>query len=287
MGKATFNKANNFILKAAQKIHNLNLQGINYTGLTTGFKAFDKLTSGLQNGDYIILAARPSMGKTAFALNLLLKMAKLHHKPVALFSLEMPVEQIANRLLAIEGQINLSHLKAPSFLTTGEKERMHLAAEELAKLPVYINDATSLTAVKILANARKLHAESGGLACIVIDYLTLIQGSGRRDNRVLEVSDISAVLKGLARELNIPVIVLSQLSRKVESRENKKPMLSDIRDSGAVEQDADVVAFLYREDYHKQEGGSPLVDVHIAKHRNGPVGEFHLAFDKKTGKFSQ
>ena len=270
-----------------------------HTGLETGFKKLDDITSGFQNSDYIILAARPSMGKTAFALNLFKDMATRSGKPIGLFSLEMPTEQIVNRMISSISQVPLQDIKSPKTLSADQINRINLAEEELKGLPLYINEDAGITIGKLVSEARKLHADlNGELSCIIVDYLTLIRTSRVYQSFVQEVGEISSQLKKLARELNIPVIVLSQLSRSVEKRESKIPIMSDLRDSGSIEQDADMVIFLYSDDYYKKNNtngqeqmqGDDSVsetDIIIAKHRNGPTSRFRLIFYKKVGIFKQ
>ena len=291
VSKQDFVNSHDFMEEAMDRMQKAISSENKYTGFQTGYEQLDEMTSGFQKGEYIIVAARPSMGKTAFALNLLMQIAKKNKKPVALFSLEMPTFQITNRLLAIQSFVEQYKIKSPKRLQDSEKEKLYLAADEISNLEIYINDATPLTTNQIVANARKLFSDTKQeLSCIVIDYLTFINSNNRRDNRAVEVGDISAGLKSLARELNIPIIVLSQLSRNVEKRESKKPLLSDLRDSGAIEQDADLVMFLYRESYYDKEQDkskpSPTTII-VGKNRNGPIGEFDLIFDPKTGNFTQ
>lgn len=286
-----FKTSKDFISETMEKINKSIISTNEYTGIQTGYKGLDDMTSGFQKGEYIIIASRPSMGKTALALNLMVQMASVNKKPVAFFSLEMPSFQISNRLLALKSCVEQYKIKSPKKLSSVEKEKIFLAADEISSLQIYLNDTTPLTTNQIVANARKLYSETKQeLSCIFIDYLTFIHGNRKRDNRVIEVGDISASLKALARELEIPIVVLSQLSRGVEKRESKKPILSDLRDSGAIEQDADIVMFLYRENYYNKEANkteaSPT-SIIIGKNRNGAIGEFTLIFDPKTGIFTE
>jgi replicative DNA helicase len=260
------------------------------TGLATGFIDFDTLTAGLHPSDFIILAARPSMGKTALALNIVANVAIRGAKPgekpksVAMFSLEMSQEQLVQRMLCSEARIDAQNLRLGRL---GQEDWGNLwkAADSLSKAKIFINDKPGITALEMRSKARRLQAQEG-LDLIVVDYLQFMQGSSKKsnqDNRQQEVSDISRNLKALARELDVPVIALSQLSRGVESRTSKRPMLSDLRESGSLEQDADIVAFLYREDYYKQEGEEPtnVTELIVAKHRNGPIGNIPLFFENK------
>ena len=257
------------------------------TGLPSGFKDLDKLTSGLQPSDLILVAARPSMGKTAFTLNIAQHVAVHENKSVAFFSLEMSKEQLVQRMLCSEGGIDSQRLRVGE-LEENDWEKLINAADRLSRAPIYIDDTAGITVMELRSKARRLKAEHD-LQLIVIDYLQLMQGrsSKNSDNRQQEISEISRSLKALARELNVPVIALSQLSRSVESRQVKKPMLSDLRESGSIEQDADIVMFLYREDYYDPETEHKnITDVIIAKHRNGPVDTVQLFFHKQFTKFA-
>lgn len=263
-------------------------------GIPTDIYDFDNMTSGLQKGDFIILAARPSMGKTALALNIAANVALKGHKriggnplKVAIFSLEMSKEQLVNRMLCAEASIDSQRLRIGE-LNADEWDRIWSFGNLLSQARIFIDDTGGLSCLEIRSRARRLQATEG-LDLIVIDYLQLMRGSGRRaseDNRQAEVSEISRSLKALARELNIPIIALSQLSRAVESRTSKRPMLSDLRESGSLEQDADIVCFLYREDYYNPETEHKhITELIIAKHRNGATGTINLFFDDKYTKF--
>lgn len=263
------------------------------SGTPTGFASLDWLTSGLQPGDLILLAARPSMGKTAFALNLAANVAAGGRRlPVLLFSLEMSKEQLVDRLLSMESGVEAAKFRRGN-LTDGDWGDIVDAAERLYDAPLHLDDAAGSTVAAVRAKARKLQrrlaAEGRALALVVIDYLQLMQGrrKSRDDNRQQEISDISRSLKALARELNVPVVALSQLSRAVEQRMNKRPMLSDLRESGSLEQDADLVMFLYREDYYKQEDGDGIspTELILGKHRNGATGTVRLNFRKAASRF--
>ena len=256
------------------------------TGLPTGFTELDHLTAGLQKSDLILVAARPSMGKTAFTLNIAAHVVLRAKAPVAFFSLEMSKEQLVQRLLCSEGRIDSQRLRVGEL---EEKEWGDLVdtANRLSAAPLYIDDTPGITVMELRSKARRLKAEHG-LSLIIIDYLQLMQGRTNKsgDNRQQEISEISRSLKALARELNVPVIALSQLSRSVESRQIKRPMLSDLRESGSLEQDADIVMFLYREDYYDPETENKnITEVIIAKHRNGPVDTVELTFLKQFTKF--
>ena len=262
----------------------------NISGIRTKFRDLDKITSGLQKGDLIILAARPAMGKTAFALNIAHNVAYQAEEPVAIFSLEMPASQLVQRIICSMGGIEGSTMRTGEILRTNAN-KYYAAAERVSKCNLYIDDTPGVKINEIVAKCRKLKQEHG-LRLIVIDYLQLITGSSNnRESRQQEVSDISRQLKMLARELDVPVIALSQLSRSVEQRPNKRPMMSDLRESGAIEQDADIVTFIYREGYYKasegkEEEDNGLTEIIIAKHRNGATGEVNLAFEKNFSRFS-
>ncbi|MDQ0233165.1 replicative DNA helicase [Metabacillus malikii] len=254
------------------------------TGIPTGFTELDKMTAGFQRNDLIIVAARPSVGKTAFALNIAQNVATKTDENVAIFSLEMGADQLVMRMLCAEGNIDAQRLRTGS-LTPEDWGKLTMAMGSLSNSGIYIDDTPGIRVSEIRAKCRRLKQESG-LGMVLIDYLQLIQGSGRSDNRQQEVSEISRTLKELARELKVPVIALSQLSRGVEQRQDKRPMMSDIRESGSIEQDADIVAFLYRDDYYDKESENKnIIEIIIAKQRNGPVGTVSLAFVKEYNKF--
>lgn len=255
------------------------------SGLSSGYRDFDKLTTGLHPSDLIVLAARPSMGKTAFALNIAENVALLEKAKVAIFSLEMSSEQLVTRMLCSHAKVGGQKVRT-GFLNDHDYQSLAYSAEEFIKnANVFIDDAPGLTLLELRSKARRLSANHG-LDLIIIDYLQLISGSGgKSDNRQQEISEISRSLKALARELEVPIIVLSQLNRDVESREGNKPRLSDLRESGAIEQDADMVIMLMRRDYYNPDDQPGTADVNIAKHRNGPVGEFKLAFNKEIARF--
>lgn len=255
------------------------------TGISSGFKHFDEMTSGFHPSDLVILAARPSMGKTAFALNLALNAAMKADKGVLVFSLEMSSSQLLQRLLAIEAGIGLQKIRN-GFLGEDDWGKLGIASGKLANAEINIADVPNVNVLEIRSIARRLKA-AGKLDMILIDYLQLIKGtSGKSDNRQQEISDISRSLKGIARELDIPIIALSQLSRAPEQRADRRPMLSDLRESGAIEQDADMVVFLYRDDYYNDESKQKgITEVIIGKQRNGPVGTVNLKFFHEITKF--
>lgn len=254
-------------------------------GIPTGFADLDKITGGLQKSDLIIVAARPSVGKSALGLSLAFNAAVRHQLTAGLFVLEMSGEQIVQRLLSMETGID-SHRLRMGFIDDSEWNSVVRAFGRLSEAPIYVDDTASATMMDIRSKARRLHAEHG-VDMIIVDYLQLMHSGRRTDNRVQEISEISRGLKGLARELNIPVVALAQLSRAVESRQSHVPMLSDLRESGSIEQDADVVMFIYREDvYDPDTERKGIADIIIAKHRNGPVGTVHLRFFDRTARFA-
>ncbi|TDT71484.1 replicative DNA helicase [Hypnocyclicus thermotrophus] len=255
------------------------------TGISSNFKEFDQMTSGFHPSDLVIIAARPSMGKTAFVLNLALNAALNENKSVLIFSLEMSNSQIFQRLLAIESKIPLNKIRN-GFISEDEWGHIALATGKLANTDIQIADVPNVTVLEIRAMARRLKA-AGKLDMILIDYLQLIKGSGRTESRQQEISDISRSLKGIARELDVPVIALSQLSRAPEQRADRRPMLSDLRDSGAIEQDADMVVFLYRDEYYNEDSEDKgLAEIIIGKQRNGPVGTITLKYFNEITKFA-
>ncbi|HEP1736600.1 TPA: replicative DNA helicase [Streptococcus pyogenes] len=267
-------------------------QTSNVIGLPTGFRDLDKITTGLHPDQLVILAARPAVGKTAFVLNIAQNVGTKQKKTVAIFSLEMGAESLVDRMLAAEGMVD-SHSLRTGQLTDQDWNNVTIAQGALAEAPIYIDDTPGIKITEIRARSRKLSQEvDGGLGLIVIDYLQLITGT-KPENRQQEVSDISRQLKILAKELKVPVIALSQLSRGVEQRQDKRPVLSDIRESGSIEQDADIVAFLYRDDYYRKEGDDAeeavednTIEVILEKNRAGARGTVKLMFQKEYNKFS-
>jgi replicative DNA helicase len=255
-------------------------------GVPTGFSLIDNLLGGLQRSDLIIVAGRPGMGKTGLMLNVALTAARRHRKRVALFSLEMSDEQLVGRLVAAETGIDSQRLRRGA-LTEGEWLLFAEATGRLAETMIFIDDTPSITPLQLRTKCRRLYAEYG-LDLIVLDYLQLMSSDFRNDNRVQEISYISRQLKGLARELNIPVLAAAQLSRAVEQRQSKRPMLSDLRESGSIEQDADVVMFIYRDDYYSEATEKPnIAEINIAKHRNGPTDTVELFFRKELAQFRE
>lgn len=277
------------ILEAAfNRIDELHREGDKFRGIPTGFVDLDNILAGLQKSDLVILAARPSVGKTSFALDLARHAAVREKVPVGMFSLEMSSDQLVDRMLAAEARVDLWRLRTGRLKSEGENndfQRIGEAMGVLSEAPVFIDDTASANIMEMRTMARRLQAEHK-LGLIIIDYLQLMEGRGKGDNRVQEISEISRGLKNLARELNIPIIALSQLSRAVEARSPQIPKLSDLRESGSIEQDADVVLFLYREDREKPDTPNKgIVKVIIAKHRNGPVGEVNCFFEEASASF--
>ncbi len=256
------------------------------TGVPTGFYDLDRMTSGFQAGDMVVLAARPSMGKTAFAVNIAEHVALNEGLPVAIFSMEMGASQLAVRIVGSIGRIDQGHLRTGK-LTDEEWPRLTEAIEKLRNISLHIDETPGLTTTELRANARRLARQCGKLGLIVVDYLQLMSGSSSSgENRATELSEISRGLKMLAKELQCPVIALSQLNRSVETRTDKRPMMSDLRESGAIEQDADVIMFIYRDDYYNKDSKEPgVAEVIIGKQRNGPTGTIKLAFLKHLTRF--
>ena len=260
-------------------------EGTGITGLPTGFREFDEMTSGLQRTDLIIVGGRPSMGKTALCLNIAQNAALRSNAIVAVFSLEMSKEQLVTRMLAAEARINAHRFRTGHFMSA-EWERLAGAVTTLSGARIFIDDTPAISALEVRAKSRRLAAEQKGLDLIVVDYLQLMGSTRRTESRQLEVSQISRELKSLAKELDVPVLALSQLSRAPEARKPPKPLMSDLRESGSIEQDADVVAFIYREDaYNETEENKGLAELIVAKQRNGPVGNVKLAFLKEYTRF--
>jgi len=283
--KQHFEPVKDILVRSFERIDELHKNRGQTRGVPTGFRDIDNMLSGLQQSDLIIIAARPSMGKTSFALNMAHHAAIKHNIPVGFFSLEQSKDQLIDRLVAGEASVDSWKLRTGN-LGNEDFEKLNHAMGMLADAPFYIDDTPNMTVMGVRTKARRLQAEHG-LGLILIDYLQLMQGRASNDgNRVQEISDISRGLKGIARELNIPVIALSQLSRAVEQRPGHIPQLSDLRESGSLEQDADVVMFLFREDYYDQETENKnIVQIMIRKHRNGPIGTVDLFFIPEQTKF--
>lgn len=284
-----FRSIQEVISKAQANLEKLSVSNGEITGLITGFDEIDNLTNGLHESELIIIAARPAMGKTAFALNLATNVSLKNDKTVAIFNMEMPAEQLANRMFAAEGQIEGYKLTSGNLLKN-DWNKLDEAISRLSDSKIYIDDTPGMTISEIKAKCRRLDSSEGDLGLVVIDYLQLISGSAKyAGNRQQEIAEISRSLKTLAMELKIPIVALAQLSRSVESREDKRPLLSDLRESGSIEQDADIVAFLYRDDYYTKkvdyEDGSSKSEFIVAKHRNGATKTIPLLFRKNISKF--
>jgi replicative DNA helicase len=280
-----FHNIKDVLVRTYDNIETLHQRTGDVTGIPTGFAELDRMTAGFQRNDLIIVGARPSVGKTAFALNIAQNVAVKSKENVAIFSLEMGAEQLVMRMLCAEGNIDAQRLRTGT-LTDEDWGKLTMAMGSLSDAGIFIDDTPGVRISDLQAKCRRLKQEHG-LGMILIDYLQLILGSGRSgENRQQEVSEISRSLKQLARELQVPVIALSQLSRGVEQRQDKRPMMSDIRESGSIEQDADIVAFLYRDDYYDKESENKnIIEIIIAKQRNGPTGTVSLAFVKEYNKF--
>lgn len=291
--RSGFIRISDVVNESLKNIELLSQQSGDVTGIPTGYIALDKMTAGLQPEELIILAARPAVGKTAFALNIAQNVATKADQVVAIFSLEMGAESLVNRMLCAEGNIDAGNLRTGQ-MSEDEWSNLIMAMATLGQSRIFIDDTPGIRIAEIRAKARRLKQEQGEIGLIVIDYLQLIEGNNR-ESRQQEVSEISRQLKKLAKELKVPVIALSQLSRGVEQRQDKRPVLSDIRESGSIEQDADIVAFLYRDDYYEREGSEEndepefennIVEVIIEKNRSGARGTVKLLFKKEFNKFS-
>jgi replicative DNA helicase len=284
-----FMPVKNALEEAFERIDKLHKGEGAMRGVATGFPDLDNYLSGLQNSDLTILAARPSLGKTALALDIVRHVGIKIGLPVGIFSLEMSKDDVVDRLLAAEAGIDLWKLRTGKLSSEGvdnDFTRIQEAMAALAQAPIYIDDAPSPTVIQMRTMARRLQTEHEQLGLIVVDYLQLIQSRSNSENMVQQITEISRSLKGLAREVNVPVLALSQLSRAVESRPDQVPRLADLRDSGSIEQDADVVLFIYREDKVKKDSSRPnLADIYIAKHRNGPIGKVELYFNESSVSF--
>lgn len=300
--RAGFQRIDSILNDSINHVYELSSNNSDVTGLSTGYPQLDQMTTGLHEDELVIIAARPAMGKTAFALNIAQNVATNSDTTVAIFSLEMGAESLVNRMICAQGNINANHLRTGQ-LDQDEWANFMVAAGVLAEAQIYIDDTPGIKVPEIRAKCRRLAKENGNLGLVVIDYLQLIEGSNP-ENRQQEVSEISRQLKKLAKELGVPVIALSQLSRGVEQRQDKRPVLSDIRESGSIEQDADIVSFLYRDDYYEREGADDdnnesneksfndpdqslsEVEIIIEKNRSGPRGTVKLLFNKAYNKFA-
>lgn len=285
--KQGFQSMDHLVVELIDRVTELHENGAEeVTGVRTGFYDLDRMTAGLQGGDLIVLAARPSMGKTAFALNIAENVAVQEGLPVAVFSMEMGASQLALRMVGSLGRINQSNLRTGK-LGDDEWGRLSEAVDRLKTANIFIDETPALNSAELRARARRQARQCGKLGLIVVDYLQLMSGSGSsEENRATELGEISRGLKALAKELNCPVIALSQLNRSVESRNDKRPMMSDLRESGAIEQDADIIMFIYRDDYYNKDSKEPgVAEIVIGKQRNGPVGTVKLTFLKPLTRF--
>ena len=280
----TFSEMSDLVKQTYDELDKRSQGGGKITGVSSGFRELDNLTAGLQNGELIIIAGRPSMGKTAFALNIAEHTALADENPVAIFSMEMSASSLAQRMISSLGRVNAHSIKTGQ-LQEKDWNRVDGAIQQIKNAPIYIDDTPSLTPIELRARARRIQREKG-LSLIVIDYLQLMSVHGNKENRATEISEISRNLKALARELNIPIIALSQLNRSVEQRTDKQPQMSDLRESGAIEQDADLIAFIYREEvYDPDTDKKGVALINVAKQRNGSIGQFNLTFLGRYTKF--
>lgn len=283
-GRQGFTPVKSYLRPTLDHIEHLSQQEGSLTGLATGYEDLDEKTSGLQKGDLVIVAGRPSMGKTTFAMNIAEYAALKHQAPVAIFSMEMPGEQLTLRLMSSLARIDQHRLRTGR-LDEVDWPRLTSAVQMLTTVPIYIDDTPALTPTELRARARRLKREHG-LGMIVIDYLQLMQVPGTRENRATEISEISRSLKALSKELSIPVVALSQLNRSLEQRPNKRPVMSDLRESGAIEQDADLIMFIYRDEvYNEDTTDKGIAEIIIGKQRNGPIGTVRLTFLGKYTRF--
>ena len=283
-GRAGFKSLKQILPEAVDRIDVLHQSDGDLTGIPSGYTEFDKLTAGLQAGDLIIVAGRPSMGKTTLAVNIAENAAIGAKVPTAIFSMEMPSQQLAFRMISSLGRVDQSHLRTGRF-PDEDWSRINTAVQLMSDAPLFIDDTPGMSPTEIRARARRLQREHG-LGLIVVDYLQLMQVPGNKENRATEISEISRNLKALAKELSLPVIALSQLNRSVEQRTDKRPVMSDLRESGAIEQDADMIIFIYREEVYNQDTPRKgIADISIAKQRNGPIGDFPLTFVGRYTKF--
>jgi len=284
--RGTFEHIELLVRESFEQIPKMYESGGEMTGTPTGFRDVDALTSGLQPGNLVVVAGRPSMGKSAFAMGIASNLALHHGIPVAIFTLEMSKLEVAQRLMCAEGRVELQRLRTGR-LSNDDWPRLVKACDALTKAPIYVDDTRLTTMLEIRGKARRLKSREPNLGLVMIDYLQLMTSGSNFENRVQEVSQISRSLKVLAGDLEVPVLALSQLSRAVESRTDKRPVLSDLRESGSIEQDSDLVMFLYRDEYYNESSEDQgLAEVILAKHRNGPIGTEKLAFLKRYAKFS-
>lgn len=283
-GRQGFRSLKEILPETVDRIDLLHQSDGSITGISSGYTEFDKMTAGLQPGDLVIIAGRPSMGKTTFAVNIAENAAIGAKVPTAIFSMEMPSAQLTFRMISSLGRVDQTHLRTGNF-PDEDWSRINTAVQLMSEAPIFIDDTAGLAPTEIRARSRRLQREHG-LGLIVVDYLQLMQVPGNQENRATEISEISRSLKALAKELAVPVIALSQLNRSVEQRTDKRPVMSDLRESGAIEQDADMIIFIYRDEvYNPDTPRKGIADIVIAKQRNGPIGEFPLTFVGRYTKF--
>jgi replicative DNA helicase len=287
--KATseFSHIETLLKESFERITQLYESGADVTGVPSGFRDLDRITSGFQEGNLVVMAARPSMGKSALGLGVAANLAVRKNIPVALFTLEMSKAEVTQRLMCSEAKVESQRLRTGK-LSADDWPRLTAACDKLAKAPIYVDDTGSITMMEIRSKARRLKSKHPDLGLIIVDYMQLMTSGTSAENRVQEVSQISRSLKVLARDLDVPIVALSQLSRAVEQRHDKRPILSDLRESGSIEQDADIVMFIYRDEYYNAEESDQqgLAEVIVAKHRNGPTDTVKLSFLKRYAKFS-
>ena len=281
-----FSHIEELLKESFERITALYESGAEVTGVPTGFRDLDRITSGFQPGNLIVVAARPSMGKSALGLCALANLAVRHGTPVALFTLEMSKAEVTQRLMCSEAKVESQRLRTGK-LAADDWPRLTAACDKLAKAPIYVDDSGGITMMEIRSKARRLKSKHPELGLILVDYLQLMTSGTNPENRVQEVSQISRSLKVLARDLDVPIVAMSQLSRAVEQRHDKRPILSDLRESGSIEQDADIVCFIYRDEYYNDESDQQgLAEIIVAKHRNGPTDTVKLSFLKRYAKFA-
>jgi replicative DNA helicase len=284
--RGEFSHIETLLKESFERITALYESGADVTGVPSGFRDLDRVTSGFQEGNLVIIAARPSMGKSALGLCMAANLAVRKETPVALFTLEMSKSEVTQRLMCSEAKVESQRLRTGK-LAADDWPRLTAACDKLAKAPIYVDDTGSITMMEIRSKARRLKGKHPDLGLIIVDYLQLMTSGTTVENRVQEVSQISRSLKVLARDLDVPIIALSQLSRAVEQRHDKRPILSDLRESGSLEQDADIVVFIYRDEYYEAESDQQgLAEVHVAKHRNGPTDTIKLSFLRRYAKFA-
>jgi replicative DNA helicase len=281
-----FSHIETLLKESFERITKLYEAGEDVTGVPSGFRDLDRLTSGFQPGNLVVVAARPSMGKSAFGLCIAANLAVRHEQPVALFTLEMSKAEVTQRLMCSEAKVESNRLRTGK-LVPEDWPRLTTACDALMKAPIYVDDSGSITMMEIRSKARRLKSKEPSLGLIVVDYMQLMTSGASAENRVQEVSQISRALKVLARDLDVPVLAMSQLSRAVEQRHDKRPILSDLRESGSIEQDSDLVLFIYRDEYYNEDSDQQgLAEINVAKHRNGPTESIKLSFLRRYTKFA-